>query len=304
MLYIYTEKLFFFGRIKYFFNKLFRRENRGPQAVLDSLTVGLEELGKDFTINKKFTKTINTACVISGVKTLEWAIKQKLEGRVKKIIAGPNLVVSPKDFDGILTDPLIDKIIVPSPWVKEYYIKVAPVLAGKIEIWPAGVSNVPEKGYVKNLDFVVYNKIGGSQLFLDICKILNSRGLAYKVLTYGKFKQRDYFEFLNQARFEIYLSRSESQGLAMFEAWARNVPAFVWENAVFGKDGQSVKGKISSPFLSNKLGMAFRDYEDFKAKLPLFLNTSFAPRKYIKENFTNKICAEKYLQIVNDSKNI
>src|ERR1700722_2640793 len=106
MLYLYTENLFALNKIKDFIKKLLHRQNRGPQAVFVSLAEGLRELGKDFFVNQKIAAPIEIACVLSGAKTLKWAVSQKQKGNIKKIIAGPNIVVFPEDEDGVLLSPL------------------------------------------------------------------------------------------------------------------------------------------------------------------------------------------------------
>ena len=87
----------------------------------------------------------------------------------------------------------------------------------------------------------------------------------------------------------IYLSVSESQGLAMFEAWARNVSTLVWEKGEYEGDGKSISGKISAPYLTDQVGLAFSSVEDFSRQLEVFLKFGFNPRKYVEENFSNKI---------------
>lgn len=299
MLYLYSENFFLMGKLKKCLKYLLGVRSRGPEAVFKSLTKGLTEAGVDFEVNKTIKNQIETACVISGVKTLSWAIEQKRLGKINHIVAGPNLVISPDDSGGILKDSLIDAIVVPSQWVLEHYAKVEPSILSKIKIWTAGVG-MPIKAEVsKDLDFLVYNKIGRAGLFKNICEKLNKKGFSYKVLEYGKFTQNEYFNLLDKAKYEIYLSASESQGLAMFEAWARGVPTFIWENGQFSKDGVKITGKISAPYLTDQCGLSFLSEKEFESKLQEFLEKSYMPREYIEENYTDKISALKYFKIMN-----
>ena len=84
----------------------------------------------------------------------------------------------------------------------------------------------------------------------------------------------------------------------MFEAWARGVPILVWESGKITLDGVTVTGKISAPFLNTQSGTSFSSKEEFLEKLQNFTSLNFDSRKYIEENFTNKIVAKKYLEIV------
>lgn len=295
---IYSENLFWTARFKNRLKSFLSRQNRGPKQVFMSLTRGLKELGVDFQVNRPVRSGIKTACVISGAATLRWAIRQKQAGRIKKIMAGPNIVVFPQDEQGVLLNRMVDMVIVPSEWVKELYLSMAPELAGKIRVWPAGVE-VPRKASVlKDVDFLVYNKIGSAGLAADIIEYLKSRNNNVEVLNYGKFKQEEYFFALDRSKFEIYLSNSESQGLAMFEAWARGVPTLVWERGYFELKGKHLAGNTASPYLSPQAGARFKDFQGFKSVMPEFLSAIYKPKAYVEGNFTDAKCALGYLEIL------
>lgn len=302
MISIFTENLFFSSKIKNFVKFLAGKENRGPRAVERSLIAGLTELGVNFSVNKIPEGVCEIACVLSGVKTLQWAIKQKQLGEIKKLIVGPNIVVSPNSEKGLLKDDYIDIILVPSQWVKDYYSAIAPEIANKIQIWTAGVNLPPKIVSQKNIDFLIFNKIGKHHLFEKIKEYIKDKGYSFRVVNYGQFYQAEYFKLLDQSKFEIYLSESESQGLAMFEAWARGAPTFVWEKGFYESEGVRVSGKISAPFLEKISGSYFSNENDFILKFNEFINAKYEPREFVKANFTNKAAAEKYLDIYHDKK--
>ena len=281
-----------------FLKKILGRNSRGPNAVFESLALGLRGLGEEFCVNCKPESQAEVACVLSGVRTLAWAIEQKKKRVFKKLVAGPNIVVNPNEEGGLLKNSLIDIIIAPSQWVKDYYSAVAPEIAGKIQIWPAGVVVPPlPRAKEKQTDFLVYNKIGDNILLEYGLEYLKNKGFSYKVFTYGRFKQQDYYAWLEKTKYEIYLSNSESQGLAMFEAWARGVPTLVWEKGFYKSEGVRISGKISAPFLEKASGLFFSNENDFASRFDEFLNIKYEPREYVKANFTNKITAQNYLYI-------
>jgi hypothetical protein len=296
--YLYTENLFLYSKIKNII-KILLGKNRGPQAVYYSLTTGLKDLRQEFSVNEKLSAQLDVACVVSGVKTLKYAILQKNKGLIRKIIAGPNIIVSPEDSGGILKSALIDKVVVPSNWVKDYYISKAPELLNKIYVWPSGVDVPNEEKVKKEYDFLIYNKITKDTSFYDqIYKYLIEQGFKVRTLVYGSFKQEEYFEALKKAKYLIYLSKSESQGLAMFEAWARNVPTFVWERGFMEYKNDRFEGNTATPYLTEESGMSFKDFTEFQQKLNSFISYSFTPRKYIEDNFNLKSSAQKYLDII------
>lgn len=299
MVYLFDHNQQFWHRQKVWLKRLLGKDVRGPEAVEQSLCAGLDALDCPYSINSPVGIHIPTAGVLSGVETLRWVIAQKSRGLVKTIVAGPNLVVSPQDFGGILKHPSIDVVITPSQWVKDFYISQAPVLKDKIAVWPAGVA-VPNQSQApsqRDLDFLVYRKTAHSQIFGSVIDELQRLKSRFAVLRYGKFRQREYFQLLNRARFMIYLSDSESQGLAMFEAWARDVPTLVWDRGFWQKDRQTWQGLTSSPYLDPKAGLRFKDAVEFRAGLADLNARQFFPRDYVVKNFTNRICAERYLKI-------
>jgi len=300
MVYLYNESLFLFGRVKNAVKALLGRRTRGPEAVRQSLFTGFKELGVEFSFNARVNRPIEVACVLSGVKTLRWAIGLKKKGLIKKIIAGPNIAVSPKEENGLLEHSSIDKVVVPSCWIRDFYLTLSPSLAEKIQVWPAGVTVPPKTAKKKKYDFLVYNKIGENILFLDIREFLKGNDANFKIITYGKFNQKEYFELLDESKYEIYLSESESQGLAMFEAWARDVPTLVWERGFWQKGANSWNGFTTSEYLTKQEGLRFKDFKEFKVLFLKLSREKFSPREYISKNFTNRIGAKNYLTVINN----
>jgi len=275
----------------------------GPSAVLDSLIRGFDTLDVDYQLNPKTKDISNVVCVISGVDALKWAIKAKKQGKIKKIIAGPNIVITPEDADGILLDETVDLVIVPSQWVKDFYASFKPGFDEKIRVWPAGVKVCPESKQERK-GCLIYRKSVNEKLFKFVIQYLKSQNIDYKIIKYGKYKKEKYFELLNRTKFAIFLSESESQGLALQEAWVRNLPSLVWNRGYYKNKriNREIFGNISAPYLTKECGIFFKDKNDFENKYNFFINnfSNFRPREYSLENFTDKITSENYLKIVNE----
>lgn len=298
-----TNNLFSLEYYKVILRSIFAK-SRGPQAVLQSLTKGLNELNYIFKLNpaRRDIKKADTVIVNSSIDALSWAIAAKSSGEIKKLIAGPNLVVSPLDEDSILCNQSIDLIIVPSQWVKDFYISLAPEIADKIFVWPAGV-DVPDFGLAERVEILLYVKNTADDLLSFIEKQLKNQGFLYKKLVYGNFKKDEYFKALNRSQAMIYISNSESQGLALFEAWARNVPTMAWSRGYFEYGKFNWKNKnISAPYMTDQTGEIFTGAGDFNNVLYKFLRKIkiYAPRDFVLNDFTNIRCAEKLLRIINE----
>jgi len=275
----------------------------GHSAVLESLIRGLDILNIDYELNPKIKDISEIVCVISDIDALKWAIKAKKQGKIKKIIAGPNIVITPEDAGRVLLDERIDLVIVPSQWVKDFYGSFKPGFSEKIRVWAAGVKICPESKE-KRKECLIYKKSVDEQLFKFIIQYLKSQNISYKIIEYGRYKKERYFKMLNKVKFAIFLSESESQGLALQEAWMRGTPTLVWNRGVFEYKEHDIKifGNISAPYLTKECGIFFKDEDDFENKYKLFINNllNFKPREYSLKNVTDKVTSGNYLELVKE----
>lgn len=339
--------LFFKGFLSYYFKSAIRkllRIKRGPGAVLQSLVRGLCKEGIIFNINPRRENLAETVHVISNKEALKWALNLKSKGLIKRIVAGPNIAVLPTDHQSLLTDEQIDIILAPSEWVKDLYIKMCPTLASKIRVWPSGVQ-IPDESEIvprdKRHTILVYKKqfnpVLAQTIIKDIEKYITEQNLSQnslnnlpyklKVLEYGKFKQNEYFEILKSTRALVYLQVSESQGLALQEAWARNIPTFIGDTRSYSTEGAVVDGNISAPYLTPEAGTLFdhpcsssntyiaqntegpnfiknlekfeqnfrSDFANFMAKVEI---DTFTPRDYCIRELSDKASVDIYMNII------
>ncbi len=267
------------------------RKYSGPNAVEESLLRGLRELKVPFTRNKS-TNNADIALVLSGTKALREAITLKKSRRVTKLIAGPNVVTHPKDFDELIFDPSIDKILVPSLWVKDFWCHEAPELSNKLVVWPSGVAT--NKASTRTGKPIIYDKLGNPSLLAEVQQQLETEP---GVFTYGSLKRKAYLEALDDAPFLIYLSKSESQGLALQEAWAHDVPTLVnksnfWSNGKFSWEAS----QINCPYLTSETGIVFGS----AAELPEMITrvSALHPKDYCNEHLSDRASAEALLEIL------
>jgi len=291
----------FFSKYKTFI-KFLLGQKRGPDAVIGSLIKGMKELNVDFKYNikEKEIKKEDIVYINGSVEALKWAIRAKKENKISKLIVGPVMVVLPDEKGNIVCDPHIDKIIVPSLWVKNLWLSIKPELAEKIVIWPAGTDIYPLSSYLKD-KVLIYQKNAPIELLNNIKNYLTSKNISFKVIKYGFYKHNDYLRDLDSSKAVIFLSESESQGLAICEAWMKNVPTFVWNRGFWRyRDIVWKDEKISAPYLTEECGMFFEDFSSFENKWPEFFEkiSIFKPREYAENNFSNKKIAENFLKII------
>lgn len=278
-------------------------QKRGQDRVVDSLIKGLGEINHSFVYNVKADKinAEDVVCVNGSYDALLWAIDAKREGRFKKLIVGPVMVVSPKDKHAIICDPHIDTLIVPSQWVKDFWLSVAPDLKDKITVWASGVDVYPSSSISKKSRVLIYKKNDNEDLVNDIKNFLSKNGVPYDVIRYGFYTHKKYLQLLDSAKALIFISESESQGIALCEAWMKDVPTLVWNRGYWSFAGNYWKDdKISAPYLHETCGLFFKDSRDFVDTWKIFFDKSdvFSPREYAISHFSNKAVAEEFLKLV------
>jgi hypothetical protein len=272
---------------------------RGPRAVLDSLKRGLTNIDEPYAINSLRVTPITH--VVSGAATLKYAIKKKQEGKIQQLIAGPVISVLPTDHDSIILSPEIDLILFPSKWTKDFFVSQAPILADKIKIWPAGttvsedVSSRSHKRvlfFIKNPDDIAEKRTA---------KVFTEAGYQVVRMVYGKFSQKEYFTNLLTCSAMVYMSFSESQGLALQEAWMRDVPTFVYNRGFWQAGTDTWKdSRISAPYLDARAGTFFSPDGNIEMEARSFIENiaSFSPRVRALE-LSDEACAKKYIDIIN-----
>ncbi len=285
------------------FELLFRRPVTGHFAVTRSLLRGLKLLREAHTFNPPVDfLNYPDVVVLADVAALRHYIQLKKKGKIRKLFAGPNLVVRSNEENSILASDYIDKVIVPSEWVKNAYVKDTPEIAGKVAVWAAGVNEeeftAPENP-IKRFDYLVYLKSDEKEIAEEVKKRIATAGYNFAEISYGDYSKEQYREQLKASRFLLFISRSESQGLALAEAWAMDVPTIVWDPGEVTIKGMQYENPSSCPYLTEKTGLRFRDAAGFSAILEKLneIKNGFSPRRWLLENMTDKLAAVNLLKI-------
>jgi len=303
MIIILTESPYVFSTegIKNKVTKLLGKQ-RGPAGVLRSLKQGLEKNNIEFKVNPRLSdiKKNDIVHVLSSFEALRAAIELKESLKISRLVAGPNITVLPTDNNGILLNKNIDIILQPSDWTKDLYVSICPELKDKIKVWPAGVEDFGIENNILNKNTViVYKKDCPLELYNDTVKKLTERNFVVKTIEYGNFKKDEYLKLLDESKFMVYLTQSESQGLALHEAWMRNIPTLVWNQGFYRINSLDVFNteKVSAPYLSKENGLFFNGTSDFSEKLDLFVQNlnQYTPRLDSLSKFTDSKSALAYI---------
>jgi hypothetical protein len=302
----------YYDFLKFLQNIAFRLQGRpipnqkygGHYAVTRSLIEGLEKIKADFNYNpKNISDMSDTVYVPGGYKALKWAIKMKRKGKIKKLIAGPNQVITPNDNNGIIKSRHIDLFLANSEWIRDTYVDMAPELADHIGIWPAGVDTefwkpTKKSGIEKNV--LIYYKRPVKKMFETCKKVLEEAGFKVEVIIYGKYTVDQYKEALNRNSLLIHLVEQESQGISLAEAWSMNTPTIVWNPGFYFCVNGFNYDCSSAPYLNLQNGIFFENSSKFKWLILNNLNIdNFTARDWLLNNMSDEVCANKIIQMIN-----
>jgi hypothetical protein len=270
------------------------RKYSGPDAVLDSLKRGLTELKIPFEVNPLKTK-YKIIHVLSGPEILRNVIREKNE--TQTLVVGPNVVLTPLDYNGLINEAKINIVLTPSDWVRNFYISLLPSISSKIYSWPAGVK-IPQKNSDMTGKIIVFKKEISEIVFEQVISALKSVNIDYKIMEYGKFSHNEYLVELRRTPLVVYLGGSESQGLALQEAWAYNVPTLVYQNSKWKHDKYEwLDPKISAPYLTDDSGYFFTS-DKLGEALEKIKVRPINPRQYCLDNLSDKKSAQLFLDII------
>ena len=275
----------------------------GHYAVTRSLIDGLQKAGIPFIYNPpKLFDCTERVIVLSGLLTLKQAIALRKKGIIKKLAAGPNLVVLPSDSPELIRSEYIDRCIVNSDWVRNLYVADMPELEPKLIVWPAGVDEKAwdPAGTPKNpRSLLFYSKTPAGNLFRDCLQIAEAAGFVVSVIEYGSYTPAQFKTSLDANSMMVYFSATESQGIALAEAWSMNVPTITWNPGIFQLKGHTVVSS-SAPYLTEETGVFFRDAPDFGRVIDKLAADSFAfdPRKWILSHQTDELSARHLMELM------
>jgi len=268
----------------------------GPQKLANNLIASLEQEGIPYAINEEkyqynFLVQYDYRGYLKHSKlTLEncfigpqiWFY----DGHVKHIQENPNFY---------------NKIIVPSQWTKDLPVMKFNFPENKIAIWGVGVEL---KEYTKDIkyDCLVYFKRRSNKELNEVIAFLERRGLTYNVIKYGEYQQEELETICDESRFCFLLNGTESQGIAVQEIMARDVPMFVWDVEEWNDMGKEwAVPSTSVPYWADECGVRFTDLNMMDYAYDDFCSRMYSPRKFVERELSFKASVKKLLEIFNAS---
>ena len=294
MLTLLTEPLSWYLRFIFYVKKILKRvfflKIFGPMAVVDSLIKWLRDTPNIiWNHNPNEHDLYETVYVPVDILALKYALILKKKNVIKKLIVWPNITI-PLSRDDIFFDPNIDIIVVPSRWLQDYFYSLLWCKDPRIIIVPAGVDI--NKSSHNPQDIILYKKNCPEHLFIFVRDFLEKNNHKYSLFVYGDFNHDDFLRALDNSKGLIYLQTSESQWIALHEAWMRDVPTLVWNQWYWEYKGMIWKDShISAPYLTDECGDFFESEKDFPTAFNLFFSKFhlYSPKAYCMREFSHEI---------------
>ncbi|MBY0110250.1 MAG: hypothetical protein K2X90_04015 [Candidatus Babeliaceae bacterium] len=276
-------------------------------AVYRSIISGFNKLGITYNVNpSKSSEFGDIVICLDGISSLKRAIKLKNKNRIKKLVVGPSMVGRATEHNHILTNSAIDYYLTPSEWNMIGYVEDEPALKRVIHIWPAGVDSEywqPQNNLKNKSKVLIYWKTESQEFCDKVKNILLSYGWEPLIIKYGNYKQEHYKELLSQVKFAVFISVTESQGLALAECWAMNIPTLVWDcQKPLEYLGKTYHIVSSCPYLTEQTGKRWKELKELEELLKNIESYwhEFNPREWVLNNMTDEISVNLLLKIINE----
>ncbi len=284
-------------KLKFFVNKIlfFKKQYFGPQEV-EKVLYEYSSSKKNIRINEITKNTKIVFCEGLKEKYLSKIISLKSKYNFKLIIhhgfSHPDELVDKNILNNV------DLIIVPSSWVKNLFINEAINLTQKVKFLPMPClfENINyKKPHGNKKTILLYNKENGfypKANFSDFIRIIDNYCFENSInlikFNYGEYKVSEYLNALEDSTIMIYLSNQETQGLALMQAWERNIPTLIYDRG-FAKWDNVICPATTSPYYSFEVGEKFNNEENLISNLKNILIKKYTPRNYYYSNFCKEL---------------
>ena len=274
----------------------------GPQKLINNV-IKISKLTDAFVLNKHISENYY---FINFDENNFLTIEKILQDKNSKVIVGP--LYNQKDLK-ILAKLILQynnlKIVVASSSAKEDLEQITGLsVSNQVSILPVGVYSESEIFNFQNqrklidnyqFDCLIYFKNRELKSLNEIISFLKNKNIRYKVLTYGDYKNKQLVKYALKSKFGLILGSTESQGIAINELMATNLPLFVIDKNINNYENIKLYG-TTVPYWSSECGEKILDLNDFKMNFQRFLK-NYESNTYKPNNLINeKLSFEKFIE--------
>ena len=266
----------------------------GPQKVVVNLLKSLDQEKIPYAINEEKYK-YNFLIHYDYTGHLKHS---KLE--LDYCFIGPQIWFFDQHVKTLQQNPHYYKsLIVPSQWTKDLAIEKFNFPEDKISTWPVGIEIKPYERKTK-YDCLVYFKRRSADELKKVTEFLEGKGLSYNVISYGSYSEDQLQNLCDQSRFCFLLNGTESQGIAVQEIMARDVPMLVWDVTHWNDQGPEWSCPATSvPYWSDECGERFFSESEMEDTYQKFCGRIYEPAVFVERELSLKASVNKLLDIFN-----
>ncbi len=271
----------------------------GPHKRLNNLIKTFKD--RSYSFNK--IKYKNTYIVTFNEKT-EKVLIDLLKNKENTVLVGP--LYNPKYQNKLInyTNKYENvKKLVASNNSYNYALSIFNELKPEnLYICPSGVisKNALNKEVTTKEDkCLVYFKKRPDDHLDFVLSFLENRGIEYSLFEYGKYKNEDLKIAAKKSKFGVFLSCAESQGFAVQEMMAANLPLYVWNdykwnsqilNNYFNVNNDALTG-ISVSLWSEQNGIIVNSKYEFELNYDKFISNlnQYRPSEIVNKELTFEV---------------
>jgi hypothetical protein len=138
---------------------------------------------------------------------------------------------------------------------------------------------------------------------------LRNKNISYNLFSYDqRYDEGNYLNYLQNAKYAIWVDAHESQGFAVQEALSCDVPLLIWNvtsmNQEYNSNYKDIKA-TTIPYWDNRCGEYFTNFNELPNAFTTFISklNQYKPREYITENLSFDKCKSKLIEIIKTNKN-
>jgi hypothetical protein len=148
-----------------------------------------------------------------------------------------------------------------------------------------------------------------------VLDFLDSKKETYTIIRYGSYKNPEFLEQLRLSKYVVWIGCHESQGFALQETLASNIPILVWDvKSMYEEYGSDQKSMYESyrrshhslaatavPYWSDECGVKFYEKEELSDKYDIMNSklSSFNPRGFIEKCLSHSATLKGLMNAIN-----
>lgn len=224
-----------------------------------------------------------------------------------KFIFGPHFSVFPEQHQIDIISGNNAIYVQPSKWVMDVWMSNPICNRIRVDVLPFGVDTVkfsPSKSIVERNEVFIYYKTRHPNEFNLLYSFLKNKNLNPRIFSYdNKYPEQDFINYSQQTKFAIWLGRHESQGFALEETLACDIPLLVWNSTSMNQEYNLNYPDIPAttiPYWDDRCGEYFTDIQELPDVYNKFISklNDYKPREFILEKLSMEKCEKIFIDIV------